>query len=40
MNILTHPNPLLREKSRELERDEIFDIEFKDFIKDMTKTML
>ena len=40
LNILKHPNPLLREKSREIERDEIFDPEFKGFIKDMTETML
>ena len=40
LNIIKHPNPLLREKSREIERDEIFSPEFKNFIKNMTKTML
>ena len=40
MNILKHPNPLLREKSREIERNEIFNPEFKNFIKDMMETML
>ena len=38
--VITHPNPILRQESREIKRDKIFDPKFKKFIKEMTKTML
>lgn len=39
MEILIHPNPILREKSRELNREEILDDNFQDFMNDLGQTM-
>ena len=38
--IITHPNPTLRKKSREIIRDEILNPEFKKFIKNLGETMI
>ncbi len=39
LNILTYPNPNLRNKSRELKREEILSADFKKLVKDMSETM-
>ena len=38
--IVTHPNPSLRERSRELSVDEITDPEFQKYLDELTETML
>ena len=40
MNIITHPNPILRQKSLAINPEQILNSEFKKFVKDMGKIML
>lgn len=40
MNIITHPNPILRKKSQEINPEQISDKDFQNFIQDMKTTML
>ncbi len=40
LNIIKHPNPVLRNKSRELKREEILNSDFKNFIENLGETML
>jgi peptide deformylase len=40
MNIITYPNPILKQKSQEINTEQILDKNFQHFIKDMKKTML
>ncbi|HPA25352.1 MAG TPA: peptide deformylase [bacterium] len=40
LKIITHPNPILRKKSREIKHEEILRADFKKLVKDMAKTML
>lgn len=40
LKIITHPNPILRKKSRELKREDILHTDFKKLVKDMATTML
>ena len=38
--IITHPNPILRQKARELTREDILNPKFKKLMADMAETML
>lgn len=40
LKILTHPNPILRQKSTAIEMEEILSSDFQNFLKELTKTML
>ncbi len=40
LNIITHPNPNLRNKSHEINEDEILSSDFKELIKNLSQTMI
>lgn len=40
LEILKHPNPKLKEKSRELTQDEVLNPEFQEFVKNLGETMI